>query len=1582
MHIRLKRIIKIAGITILSILLLMVIAVWALSTERCQNYITRKVTVYLEKKLQTHVEIRHVRFAFFNHLNLEGVLINDKQQDTLAYVGTLQLRSSELLSNYWNNTPPIIKNVNITDAYIHLTRNQDSIWNYDFLSESLGSSSSSSTTKDTTKDSPSDLPVSLQNLCFKNTRFFMDDGWRGEDIDVSVAELNLDINAINLTKKQISLKDILIEKANVLVKQYDGNKPEDNSPDDSTSWGTPFNPMHFAVDIQKVDIRHSGFTYVKDEVDSKPGLFDEKNICIRDFRLDLNAVRIQDDTLFAHIDQLQARERSGIAIENMHAKLSLSQKRASLDDLYLQTHYSVVKNHYEMNYNTFHDFHDYINKVYMKGRLRDSKISSLDIGYFANILNEYPIVVDANGDVEGTVKHLKGSRIALSSLRSFFQGDAEVIGLPDIESTFIEVPKFTLSTTGPDVNRLIPQTRTENIAWSELANINFEGNYSGKVDTFYTKGQLHTSLGDALVDLTMNFTQSPYRYAGHIETHKINIGAFVKQPQLGKLSMKGEIDGSGFDLDELNASVKASISAIETPHNTYTNLAIDGVVEQKKFDGIFVSKDPGLVLNFNGKLDLNGKEPVYKLNARFESIDFQKIGFSSEPIIGAGYATLDFSGATLDDFIGKAEVKNLTLQNQQRKIVLDDVMLSSVKNGNLKTIILNSPVADAKLQGTFNLSGLNNAIQVYLSHYLPAYIQLPLEFANQELNYTIQLKDCDSILNTFLPDYHGLSGSYLSGNLNTNTQLFSLDANIPNFTYKQIEWKDISIVGAGDFRELDLNANCGNLLYNGNIIIPSMQMNALMASDTASVSVITQSINDVVGDAKMNIWAAAKNKQLHVKVLPSRFSLKDDNWQLYSADELVFGDKISVHDLIAESGAQQITVNTNESNQEELNIQLKEIDLHGVSAYLGQNDLSLYGRINGLVQVQQYMHDPIIKAELLSNNELRLNNDTLGNLLANIEYYTATEKIKFLSPTRLNRQGEDVSFTGSINLKDSLIDAHVQLHNTRIGFVNQYIDDYVGGLQGKVNGSVSATGSLLQPHIQGDATLSDAAFTVKYLGTRYFIPEAKMIFADHNIQIVDFPLFDQRGEKYTAICKGSIRHDHFSNFYFDLKIGSENLLCLNTQEWDNTLFYGYVPSTLNLGITGYIDDISMDIQAKPLKGAMFHMPISSSGDASTYDYIRFASLGKIQNEEEDERHSNYFKMNMNIEATPEAQVFIILDRNTREEIMAKGNGNINLGFDMGNSMNMFGTYTLTEGKYLFNFRGVLPRTFKIDEGSTIRWNGDPLQAKVDVTAIYKLEKPLPLYPLIAGKTDDPTELSEAKKKYETFVTLFLKNELSNPDITFDITQPSNKAIGTLAYDKLQQIKTNENELVSQAGVLLLLGEFKSAEGLGGSNTERSGVATASDLIGNALSSGLTNVFSDVTGLKNISLNLGYNRTYSMDAQQANINRFNFGLSANLFKDRVIVDFGSNVDIDRNSANKTNSNNLNFGGDLKAQYLVTEDGRLRLNAFSSSSANTEGNNITKGGLGVSYKKVFNSLHDLLSSKRKKHKKKSEQPKAKS
>ena len=64
--------------------------------EKYQNILIKKVSAYLTEKLQTKVEVAHVKFSFFNHFNIEGVYIEDNQHDTLAYIGTLQLKSTDL----------------------------------------------------------------------------------------------------------------------------------------------------------------------------------------------------------------------------------------------------------------------------------------------------------------------------------------------------------------------------------------------------------------------------------------------------------------------------------------------------------------------------------------------------------------------------------------------------------------------------------------------------------------------------------------------------------------------------------------------------------------------------------------------------------------------------------------------------------------------------------------------------------------------------------------------------------------------------------------------------------------------------------------------------------------------------------------------------------------------------------------------------------------------------------------------------------------------------------------------------------------------------------------------------------------------------------------------------------------------------------------------------------------------------------------------------------------------------------------------------------------------------------------------
>lgn len=94
--------------------------------------------------------------------------------------------------------------------------------------------------------------------------------------------------------------------------------------------------------------------------------------------------------------------------------------------------------------------------------------------------------------------------------------------------------------------------------------------------------------------------------------------------------------------------------------------------------------------------------------------------------------------------------------------------------------------------------------------------------------------------------------------------------------------------------------------------------------------------------------------------------------------------------------------------------------------------------------------------------------------------------------------------------------------------------------------------------------------------------------------------------------KGYITHDNFTNLFLNFNIKSNDLLCLNTKEYDNELFYGYVPAKINVDLAGELNDINVDMDVKPLKGSKFFLPINSKGDASTYEFVHYKQFGRNQ----------------------------------------------------------------------------------------------------------------------------------------------------------------------------------------------------------------------------------------------------------------------------------------------------------------------------------------------------------------------------------
>ena len=101
----------------------------AIQTDFVQNRIVQIALKKISEELGTPVSIKYVSFSLFNSMNLQGVLIKDKKNDTLVYAGTVKLRITDW---FFFKDHAIIKYIGLEDAVVKLNRS-DSVWNYQFI---------------------------------------------------------------------------------------------------------------------------------------------------------------------------------------------------------------------------------------------------------------------------------------------------------------------------------------------------------------------------------------------------------------------------------------------------------------------------------------------------------------------------------------------------------------------------------------------------------------------------------------------------------------------------------------------------------------------------------------------------------------------------------------------------------------------------------------------------------------------------------------------------------------------------------------------------------------------------------------------------------------------------------------------------------------------------------------------------------------------------------------------------------------------------------------------------------------------------------------------------------------------------------------------------------------------------------------------------------------------------------------------------------------------------------------------------------------------------------------------------------
>jgi len=280
---------------------------------------------------------------------------------------------------------------------------------------------------------------------------------------------------------------------------------------------------------------------------------------------------------------------------------------------------------------------------------------------------------------------------------------------------------------------------------------------------------------------------------------------------------------------------------------------------------------------------------------------------------------------------------------------------------------------------------------------------------------------------------------------------------------------------------------------------------------------------------------------------------------------------------------------------------------------------------------------------------------------------------------------------------------------------------------------------------------------------------------------------------------------------------------------------------------------------------------------------------------------------------------------------------------------MFGDYTIDNGVYDFKYKGIINKPFIIQKGGTVSWAGNPYEANLDVTAIYKA-KANPGVLLQNFNTNRREEIDLV-----TRITGSLFNSKQELDIQLTNVDPS-------IASELEFVlnDNNVNEKTTQFISLLAFNTFR--------NPDRVSFDVNNTLAGTA-SSAIAGAFSSLLNSPDSKFQLGldYQQGQDNDVDRLNIdNQVDLSLSTQL-NDWVIINSKVGVPV----GSETQSSVI---GEVKIEVILNKEGNFRGTIFNRQneiqySQQEEG--YTQG-VGLSYQVNFNTLSELFSKIRSKKK----------
>ncbi|WP_282049155.1 translocation/assembly module TamB domain-containing protein [Maribacter aquivivus] len=1420
-------------------------------------------------------------------------------------------------------------------------------------------------TEDTTSTT---LPfIQLEDFKIENVSVNYNSKPDGLQTQLKLGSIELTDILADVSKNRYETNDFIFQDSQIAI-QITSDESEQNNTYNNKEFQWP----KFIIAANNINIAKNTFSYSLNGNISNVDTFNPNAFKIQNFQLLAENLAYQPENFNADVSNFSFSEPSGIRLNQLAFKTSLSDTEASISDLIFDMNQSSANANLAIQFNS------------LQGAIKNPKKSTISVDIsnlnleLEDVLKLVPELAKNQYLDSLSSQPITGNLKAIGSLKKVNDFNTElqwgkdtkltakgsISNLTTIDSLTYDLNNISFKSTKLAVNKIIS---SKELGISIPETILAKGSLSGGTTWVNPDMNIKIPEGAATINALVNFDDI-MKFNGQISVDSLQLGKLLQNDQLGKLSLKIKGKGAGSELSDFDSNIDGTITQFQYDGYDYKDITITGNLKDGNGTVTANIDDPNLNMKVNSTMALSSQENDIVFTSNIIGADLQELGLTKNNIKIAANIKGNYTGTPSNFTVNTTIEDGITIaDNEQYQVAT--ISLKAHIEDSITDVSVKSNFLNGQLTSNASPNRITDALKKQLEQYFST-DDTTIEVEDDiDANLALAIIPTPVLSKVFFNGVEDLDSLNIDASFNSKKRKISAEVKVPHISYAGSSVDSLNAFIKGDSVNLKFSAGLADLIYE-----PIHLKQTYLEGSLKNKELLLDfnSKNDSVPVMHIASGLVFQKDTLKLHISPKNLILNKKQWDIPEDNNIVLAESFSdFKNVILSRNSQKMEISNKipKMESDHIGILFQNFQLQTFLSFFNPEEALAKGKVEGnFVIINPYAASGLVAD--IDIKDFQVMENPLGTLTLDASSKSLSEYDFDLA---LKDGGANLTLTGDYAAKENTADLNMELDIQKLeasviqGLSNEQLSD----AKGYLDGSLLVNGTLAEPKYSGRINFNDFSLTLSAYKSTFAIDNEHIDIDQDEITFNSFAINDIN--QGTLTVDGTITTKSFANPDFDLSVKTDQFRVLDSKKGDDELVYGIASIKADLTVKGNLELPVIDgkLRIRDVTDLTYIVP-QNELDIQERDgvviFVNRESPDAILTRTDGEKSNSFFAgmdINTTLEIGNDAKFTIVLDEKTDDKLQASGAATLNLNIDPNQDIRLSGRLELDSGFYRTSLYNLVSREFKIQKGSSIVWSGDPFDAKMDVTAIYEIETSASsLMSSISYGTDSGVS-GTYQQATDFLVYLNIDGQLMLPEISFALDMPESEQgnFGGAVYSRIQQLNEQESELNKQVFSLLALNRFYPTTGSDGSSGGV--VSIARNNVNKVLSNELTSISNKLLGKTGFELGFDLDSfdDYESGSAQSRT-QLNINASKKLFNDRLIVTAGSAVDVEGSASSSETETPLI--GNVTLEYLLSEEGTYRLKGFRRQ----EYQNIIDGqliitGVAFIFNREFNKFSQLFS-----------------